>query len=263
MKTLKQACIPRANTFDPARRDTMLDLSALIDGQIDPDDFFAENHITEAMKTLLAEGFQRLEGKFVQGVFKLTHAMGGDKTHGLLALGLLAVHSEDRAPVMGEFYAPGRPWPRSSRRLLRSRERRETGGKVNENRLTTATEFQRRELDETPFGQSLARHALYAVWRAAKSADITGSLTWLRTELATYWPLRGSLVTVLQYLAGAKIDHWRKDTERRTCRGWNGRERPMFEGTRKCSIVTFRFQDALCTDSYLSNAAGARKGDHA
>lgn len=54
MKTLKPACTPRASTFDPTRRDTVLDLSDLIDNRIDPADFFAENHITEGMKTLLS-----------------------------------------------------------------------------------------------------------------------------------------------------------------------------------------------------------------
>ena len=106
MKTVKRACIPRASTFDPTRRDTMLDLSDLIDGRIDPDEFFAENHITEGMKTLLTEGFRRLEGKSAQGVFKLTQAMGGGKAHNLLALGLLAAHPEHRARVMGDFYTP-------------------------------------------------------------------------------------------------------------------------------------------------------------
>ncbi|MDE0627782.1 MAG: DUF499 domain-containing protein [Bryobacterales bacterium] len=111
MKTLKQVCTPRASTFDPTRRDTVLDLSDLIDGRIDPDEFFAENHITEGMKTLLTEGFRRLEGKSTQGVFKLTQAMGGGKTHNLLALGLLAAHPEFRARVMGDFYTPGNLGP--------------------------------------------------------------------------------------------------------------------------------------------------------
>ena len=66
----------------------------------------AENHITEGMKTLLTEGFRRLEGKSAQGVFKLTQAMGGGKTHNLLALGLLARHPEFRGEVMGDFYRP-------------------------------------------------------------------------------------------------------------------------------------------------------------
>ena len=107
MKTLKQTCTPRASTFDPTRRDTVLDLSDLIERRIDPAGFFAESHITGGMKTLLTEGFRRLEGKSTQGVFKLTQAMGGGKTHNLLALGLLARHPEYREEVMGGFYQPG------------------------------------------------------------------------------------------------------------------------------------------------------------
>ena len=106
MKTLKQACEPRQGAFDPTRRDTVLDLSDLIDGRIDPAEFFAENYVTEGMKTLLTEAFTRLEGKSTQGVFKLTQAMGGGKTHNLLALGLLAKHPEQRTQVMSGFHAP-------------------------------------------------------------------------------------------------------------------------------------------------------------
>ena len=106
MKTIRQACVPRATTFDPARRDTVLDLSDLVEDRIDPAAFFAENHVTEGMRTLLTEGFRRLEGRSTQGVFKLTQAMGGGKTHNLLALGLLAKHPELRAGVMGGFYTP-------------------------------------------------------------------------------------------------------------------------------------------------------------
>ena len=106
MLTIKQACVPRPGTFDPSRRDTVLDLTDLIQGQIDPAEFFAENFITEGMRTLLAEGFRRLEGQSTQGVFKLTQAMGGGKTHNLLALGLLARHPDHRAEIMGGFHEP-------------------------------------------------------------------------------------------------------------------------------------------------------------
>ena len=106
MKTVRQTCVPRAATFDPARRDTVLDLSDLIENKIDPASFFAENHLTEGMRTLLTEAFRRLEGKSTQGVFKLTQAMGGGKTHNLLVLGLLARHPELRTAVMGDFYRP-------------------------------------------------------------------------------------------------------------------------------------------------------------
>ena len=106
MRTVKQACRPRPSVFDPTRRDTVLDLPDLVEGRIDPAEFFAENHVTEGMRTLLTEGFRRLEGKSTQGVFKLTQAMGGGKTHNLLALGLLARHPDYRAEVMGGFYTP-------------------------------------------------------------------------------------------------------------------------------------------------------------
>ena len=106
MKTARQACVPRTATFDPARRNTVLDLSHLVADQIDAASFFAENHVTEGMRTLLTEAFRRLEGKSTQGVFKLTQAMGGGKTHNLLALGLLARQPELRADVMGGFYRP-------------------------------------------------------------------------------------------------------------------------------------------------------------
>ena len=105
-ETVRQACRPRAGAFDASRRDTVLDLGDLIGGRIDAGEFFAENYVTEGMRTLLTEGFRRLEGKSAQGVFKLTQAMGGGKTHNLLALGLLARHPEYREPVMGGFYTP-------------------------------------------------------------------------------------------------------------------------------------------------------------
>lgn len=106
MKSLQQLCEPRASVFDTQRRDTVLDLTDLIGDRIKPEQFFAENYITDGMKTLLEQGFRRLEGKSAQGIFKLKQAMGGGKTHNLLALGLLAKHPEVRTQVMGRFYKP-------------------------------------------------------------------------------------------------------------------------------------------------------------
>lgn len=104
--SLKALCEPRPVIFDPQKRDTVLDLSDLVEGRINPAEFFEENYITEGMKTLLEHAFRRLEGKSDQGVFKLKQAMGGGKTHNLLALGLLAQYPEYREQVMGDFYTP-------------------------------------------------------------------------------------------------------------------------------------------------------------
>ena len=101
---LSQLCAPRQSVFDSQRRDTVLDINDLINDKIDPAGFLEENFITEGMKTLLEQGFRRLEGKSNQGVFKLKQAMGGGKTHNLLTLGLLARHPEYRQQVMGKIY---------------------------------------------------------------------------------------------------------------------------------------------------------------
>lgn len=67
MKTLKQAYIPRASVCDPSRLETDLDLNGQVEGRIEPDTFFVENHVTEGMRMLLTEGFGRLEDKSTQG----------------------------------------------------------------------------------------------------------------------------------------------------------------------------------------------------
>ena len=103
MQTVKEACTPRPNTFDPPLRDTVLDLTDLIDDRVDPAQYIAENYITEGRKTLFTEGFRRLEGTSEQGVFKLTQTMGSGKTHNLLALGLLAKHPDYQTGIMDNF----------------------------------------------------------------------------------------------------------------------------------------------------------------
>lgn len=106
MQNLQQLCVPRASVFDAQRRDTVLDLTDLSSGRIDPTEFFAENYVTEGMRTLLELAFRRLEGRSDQGIFKLRQAMGGGKTHNLLTLGLLARYPEYREQVLDGLLAP-------------------------------------------------------------------------------------------------------------------------------------------------------------
>jgi hypothetical protein len=100
MKTLKNLCTPRDSVFDSSKRDTVLNLSHLVDGKIDSKAFFEESYVTDGMKTLLTESFRRLQGSSDQAVFKLTQAMGGGKTHNLITLGLLAKHPEHRGQIL-------------------------------------------------------------------------------------------------------------------------------------------------------------------
>src|SRR5512134_1876453 len=88
--SLRRLCQPRPTVFDRARADTVANIADLTARRIDADTFFAENHVTEGMKVLLRQVFERLSGRSDQGVFRLKQAMGGGKTHNMIAAGLLA-----------------------------------------------------------------------------------------------------------------------------------------------------------------------------
>ncbi|WP_305801605.1 DUF499 domain-containing protein, partial [Thiolapillus sp.] len=75
-------------------------LSDLINDQGDGREFFSRNHVTHGMEQLFREGMLRLSGKSDQAVFELTQAMGGGKTHMMIALGLLARHNHLRPEVL-------------------------------------------------------------------------------------------------------------------------------------------------------------------
>jgi hypothetical protein len=64
--------------------------------------FFKTNAITGGMRLLLELGFRRLAGKGEQPSFVLAQAMGGGKTHVMIALGLLAQLPTLRRRVLGE-----------------------------------------------------------------------------------------------------------------------------------------------------------------
>ncbi len=101
---LSNLCVPRKSVFDASRRDTVLDLTDLLDAKIDPAEFFTENYLTDGLKQLLRHGLRRLAGQSDQGVFILSQSMGGGKTHGMLTLGLLARHPDHRKPVLGDIH---------------------------------------------------------------------------------------------------------------------------------------------------------------
>ena len=105
MKTLFEACKPRESVFDETKRDDTLDLSNLLDGSIDGKHFFEETFITEGMELLFDTAFKRFEGKASSGLVKLTQAMGGGKTHNMVALGVLAKNKEIRKSILNGKYA--------------------------------------------------------------------------------------------------------------------------------------------------------------
>lgn len=102
MKPISELCKPRANVFVDTTRDDVLNLSDLVEGKINPDRFFDENFTTKGMELLFQTAFNRFQGKSSTGVIKLTQAMGGGKTHNMLALALLAKNPEWRRKLLGK-----------------------------------------------------------------------------------------------------------------------------------------------------------------
>ena len=75
-------------------------LADLIKDEGDGQEFFSRNYVTQGMEQLFREGMLRLSGQSDQAVFELTQAMGGGKTHMMIALGLLARHPELRQQIL-------------------------------------------------------------------------------------------------------------------------------------------------------------------
>jgi hypothetical protein len=96
--TLSSLCIPRDATFSRHRAETVAEIGDL--ANLNAKSFFDETYITEGMATLLRQVFQRLTGESDQGVYRLKQAMGGGKTHNLLAAALLARDAGLRTTVL-------------------------------------------------------------------------------------------------------------------------------------------------------------------
>ena len=104
MQTIKALCKPRESVFADSARDDVLNLSDLIEDKIDATSFFEENFKTKGMEILFETAFKRFQGKSETGVIKLTQAMGGGKTHNMLALALLAQYPDWRRKILGKEY---------------------------------------------------------------------------------------------------------------------------------------------------------------
>ena len=93
---------PRESVFSDTAREDVLNLSDFAEGTIDAEKFFSENFQTQGMNMLFDTAFKRFKGESDTGVIKLTQAMGGGKTHNMLALALLASNEKLREKVLGK-----------------------------------------------------------------------------------------------------------------------------------------------------------------
>lgn len=100
--SIHSLCKPRPSVFAADRRATVLNLDTFLKGQVNGPEFFEENFFTNGMLTLVDRAFRHLGGSGAgSSVFLLSQAMGGGKTHSMIALGLLARDPELRKKILG------------------------------------------------------------------------------------------------------------------------------------------------------------------
>ena len=101
--TVKQLCTPSAVVKSDSLVEQVAQIEDFASGKVDGRAFFQRNHFTAGLDLLVRRGFERLAGKSDDGAFYLTQAMGGGKTHSLIAFGLLAADPALRREVVPKF----------------------------------------------------------------------------------------------------------------------------------------------------------------
>jgi hypothetical protein len=101
--SIHDLCHPRPSVFEADRRATVLSLDTFLKGQVNGPAFFEENYFTNGMLLLVDRAFRHLSGgQAGSSIFQLSQAMGGGKTHSMIALGLLAQEPDLRNAVLGD-----------------------------------------------------------------------------------------------------------------------------------------------------------------
>src|SRR3954466_7328491 len=103
MKTVRDACTPAKNALEFSMTEQIEDLKSATGDIALGTEFFKKNHITAGQRHLLEMGLKRLDGRDTQALFELTQAMGGGKTHSMIAFGLLARHAGLRDEVIPDI----------------------------------------------------------------------------------------------------------------------------------------------------------------
>jgi hypothetical protein len=95
LQTVRDICVFKQDAIDFALTKQIEDLGDLAGHtEADARAFFDKTFVTDGMSTLLRLALQRLAGQGDQAAFELRQAMGGGKTHSMLAIGYLAAHPE-------------------------------------------------------------------------------------------------------------------------------------------------------------------------
>lgn len=103
--TVKQLCTPSSLVTSDSLVEQVAQIEDFASGKINGEEFFRRNYFTDGLRRLVERGFERLAGKTDDGAFYLTQAMGGGKTHSLIAFGLLAADPKLRKEVLPKLTA--------------------------------------------------------------------------------------------------------------------------------------------------------------
>jgi hypothetical protein len=100
IEPVKQLCTPSAVVTSDSLVEQVAQIEDFAAKRVDGREFFQRNYFTDGLERLVKRGFDRLAGRSEDGAFYLTQAMGGGKTHSLIAFGLLAADPGLRREVI-------------------------------------------------------------------------------------------------------------------------------------------------------------------
>jgi hypothetical protein len=101
LQTVRDACTPHPGVLRADPEPDIEDIAQVIRAAEDEAEaFFGRNHVTGGMRQMFELGIARLDGRSEQAVYTLTQAMGGGKTHLMVAFGLIAKSAALRTKVL-------------------------------------------------------------------------------------------------------------------------------------------------------------------
>src|ERR1700733_4756668 len=101
--TVRDCCEPHDHVLKDDGRADIEDIAlAVRAAEADAEAFFLRNHVTAGMSVLFETGLARLDGRSKQADFLLAQAMGGGKTHLMVAFALIAKSPAVRQKVLDE-----------------------------------------------------------------------------------------------------------------------------------------------------------------
>lgn len=89
VNTILELCKPRESIFQSNYTDDVISITNLTNGKISGSAFFEETYLTDGMKRLFDTAFRRFNGEDVTPIVRLKQAMGGVKSHNMVALIIL------------------------------------------------------------------------------------------------------------------------------------------------------------------------------